>query len=85
MARFLSTASAPFDIVWMDPPYTVASEEVEGILALLDEKGWVNQDGIVLVERAGRSSAIEFPESFLNVGQRRYGDTIVYNAEKGRT
>ena len=85
VARYLSTTPVLFDLVWMDPPYTVATEEVEGVLTLLDEKGWVGQQGIVMVERAGRTSAIEFPESFLNVGQRRYGDTIVYSAEKGRT
>ena len=85
VARFLATASVPFDIVWMDPPYTVANEEIEKILARLDENHWVSRGGIVLVERAGRTSAIEFPESFLNVGHRRYGDTIVYSAEKGHT
>jgi len=85
VARFLTTKPVPFDIVWMDPPYTVPNEEIERILDLLDEKGWVAAGGIVLAERAGRTSAIEFPESFLNVGRRQYGDTIVYRAEKGRT
>jgi len=85
VARFLSSTPVPFDIVWMDPPYSVPSDEIERILADLEEKGWVGDAGLVLVERAGRTSAIEFPESFLNVGQRRYGDTIVYSAEKGRT
>ena len=85
VARFLGTSPVPFDIVWMDPPYTVSNDEIEQVLGLLDEKGWVSRDGIVLAERAGRTSAIEFPESFLNVGQRRYGDTIVYSAERGRT
>ena len=85
VARFLTTKPSPFDIVWMDPPYAVANEEIERVLGLLDGKGWVGPGGIVLAERAGRTSAIEFPESFLNVGRRQYGDTIVYSAEKGRT
>jgi len=85
VARFLSTRPRLFDLVWMDPPYSVPNEEIDAILGMVDKKGWVSQGGLVLVERAGRTSAIEFPESFLNVGTRRYGDTIVYSAEKGRT
>ena len=85
VARFLSSTPVPFDIVWMDPPYTVPTEEIEQIVGLIEEKNWVREGGLVLVERAGRTSTVEFPESFLNVGQRRYGDTIVYSAEKGRT
>jgi len=83
VARFLAGPGVPVDIVWMDPPYTVPSEEIERILGLIDSQGWVKDGGLILVERAGRTSAIEFPESFLNVGQRRYGDTTIYCAEKG--
>jgi len=85
VARFLAGVPTPFDIVWMDPPYTVPSEEVERILSVLDSQGWVRESGLVLAERAGRTSAIEFPESFLNMGYKRYGETTIYYAEKGST
>lgn len=79
----LKRRATPFDIVWMDPPYPLEDEQVNLVVALLDAKGWVAPGGRVLVERSVWSSAVEFPESFLNHGSRRFGSTIIYYAEKG--
>lgn len=79
--RFLAGPPAPFDIVWMDPPYEVGNDEVEHLVDRVAQ-GWVVAGGLVLVERAWRTTAIEFPESFLNVGRRRCGDTAIHYAEK---
>jgi hypothetical protein len=38
---------------------------------------------MILVERSRHSSAVEFPESFLKVSPRYYGDTVIYLAEMG--
>ena len=83
VARFLSREPVEFDIVWMDPPYGVANEEIEKILGLLALQNWVKKGGLVFVERSGTTSAIEFPESFLNMGSRGYGGTTMYYAQKG--
>jgi 16S rRNA (guanine966-N2)-methyltransferase len=75
--------ASQFDLVWLDPPYAVASADVEKALGLLLDHDWLRPGGLVLVERSTRSSAVEFPESFLNIGARRYGETLVYHAERG--
>lgn len=79
--RFLSGKPASYDIVWLDPPYEMASTTVEDFLALLDS-GWLTESGIVLVERSSRSSEVEFPRGFRDVGQRRYGDTTIHHGKR---
>ncbi|MDR0488904.1 MAG: 16S rRNA (guanine(966)-N(2))-methyltransferase RsmD [Propionibacteriaceae bacterium] len=81
--KFLARPSTQFDIIWMDPPYEIPNADIEVILTKIIERNWLKSAGIVLVERSGHSSRVEFSESFLNVGQRRYGDTMIYYAEKG--
>ena len=81
--KYLTKPAEPFDIIWMDPPYEVRNSHIEKILGILSEKQWINSGGLVLIERPGHSSAVEFPESFLNVRSRRLGDTVVYFTEKG--
>ena len=83
VTRFLHQESGLSEIVWLDPPYTMKNPEIEKILGLLDSRQWIKSGGIALVERSGHTSTVEFPESFLNVGLRRYGDTVIYYAEKG--
>lgn len=81
--RFLAGAGEQFEVVWLDPPYAQPGLEIDRVLAALDTGGWLATGGRVIVERPGRASAIEFPESFLNAGQRRYGDTVIWFADKG--
>ena len=83
VARFLCGRPAAYDVVWLDPPYDLPTEEIGRVLALLDGNNWLSKGSRVLVERSRRTSAIEFPESFLNVGVRQYGDTVIHHAEKG--
>ena len=81
--RFLHGRSTQFDIVWMDPPYENYNESIYRILTLLRDQKWLKIGGFVLIERSSHTSAVEFPESFISVGQRRYGGTIIYHAEMG--
>jgi 16S rRNA (guanine966-N2)-methyltransferase len=81
VARFLAGSAHPYDIVWLDPPYARPAPELGRVLAAVAQ-GWVAEDGIVVLERSGRGG-VEFPESFLRVESRRYGDTIIDYAEKG--
>ena len=82
--RFLVAKPTAYDIVWMDPPYGLPTDEVGRVVSLLDRQGWLGKGAYVLVERSRRTSAVEFPESFHNVGQRHYGDTVIHHAEKGK-
>jgi len=83
VAKFLVREPTSFNIIWMDPPYEMPNDLVEAILGQINTRGWLCEPGCVLVERSGHSSAVEFPESFLKVSTRRYGDTVIFHAEKG--
>ncbi|MDR2930084.1 MAG: RsmD family RNA methyltransferase [Propionibacteriaceae bacterium] len=75
--------SGGFDVVWADPPYAVDDQQIAEVVDALSRPGWVAPYGWVLVERSRRTSAVEFPQCFDKVGQRRLGDTIVYYARRG--
>ncbi|MCL1907349.1 MAG: 16S rRNA (guanine(966)-N(2))-methyltransferase RsmD [Propionibacteriaceae bacterium] len=78
---YLAGPSTGFHIIWMDPPYEYDTKKVEGFLNRIAAQGWLESHGLVLVERSKRSSAVEFPESFLNISSRLYGETVIYLAE----
>ncbi len=84
VGRFLEGRAQPYDIIWMDPPYDVPADQVDRLVALADQRGWLANGGVLLVERSVRSTGLEFPENFLNNDLRRYGDTAVYLGRKGR-
>lgn len=72
--------SGPFDIVFLDPPYSVAVAEVAADLAALAEYGWIGGDSLVVVERSSRTPDVEFRAPFLRVWRRRYGETTLHFA-----
>jgi 16S rRNA (guanine966-N2)-methyltransferase len=75
--------AAPYDVVWLDPPYDVPSTDLVPVLEAVATGGWLVDDGIVLVERSARSEALDFPAEFTDVWKRRYGETDVWFATRG--
>lgn len=63
------------DLVFADPPYDVCAADVEAVLALLVEKGWVSSGALVVVERPASSPTLTWPVGWTAVRDRRYGDT----------
>ncbi|WP_300059129.1 16S rRNA (guanine(966)-N(2))-methyltransferase RsmD [uncultured Roseobacter sp.] len=63
---------APFDLVFLDPPYGKALGEKA--LAVAEAGGWLAPAAFVVWEEAQPMAA---PESFALVDQRRYGDTHI--------
>ncbi len=85
VARFLARppAGGGFDIVWLDPPYALSQADLCQVLALVARPGWLRDSGRLIVERSRHSHAVEFPQGFLSIGARHYGDTVIHHAEKG--
>ncbi|MGA4508680.1 16S rRNA (guanine(966)-N(2))-methyltransferase RsmD [Propionibacteriaceae bacterium G1746] len=65
-----------YDVVWLDPPYGLAVESINPILANIVANGWVRDDGVIILERSGRGDAPDLPgaESW----SRRYGETTLF-------
>jgi 16S rRNA (guanine966-N2)-methyltransferase len=73
--------SAPYDIVFLDPPYPLTAEEVDADLAALVEHGWLAPGALVVVERARRSAEPVWPDGFTDARAKRYGETTLWYAE----
>lgn len=65
---------APYDLVFLDPPY---AEPVDPVLAALAEHGWLAAGADVVVERRTRSADPVWPAGFA-VHARTYGDTTLW-------
>ena len=69
-------AAAPFDLVFVDPPYDTPDEVITSLLSALDRPGWVAPDGIVTVERPPRHPVVT-PPGWRSGWERAFGDTLL--------
>lgn len=70
--------SAPYDVVFMDPPYPLDDETVAAQLGLLLAHGWVVPGAMVVVERASRSPEPIWPQGMTDTRSRKYGETTLW-------
>ncbi|HTU06211.1 MAG TPA: 16S rRNA (guanine(966)-N(2))-methyltransferase RsmD [Trebonia sp.] len=66
-----------YDLVFADPPYAVTAAAVTRVLTLLAD-GWLAGDALIVVERATRSGALEWPPGYLPGKSRRYGEATFW-------
>jgi 16S rRNA (guanine966-N2)-methyltransferase len=74
---------APYDIVFLDPPYPSADQEVDDNLARLSAD-WVVPGGLVVVERSSRSRGPLWPAGFTDTRERKYGETTLWYGHAAR-
>jgi 16S rRNA (guanine966-N2)-methyltransferase len=71
-------AAAPRDLVFADPPYSAADDEIGQMLVALAGQGWLARDALVILERDARSGAPPWPAGYANDRSRRYGETVLW-------
>jgi 16S rRNA G966 N2-methylase RsmD len=71
----------PVDLVLADPPYDVATDEIEALLRALVDGGWTTSGTVVVVERAAASRLLAWPDGWHGWPSRIYGDTRLELAE----
>ncbi|MFE7562453.1 16S rRNA (guanine(966)-N(2))-methyltransferase RsmD [Kitasatospora sp. NPDC057500] len=77
---------APYDLVFLDPPYVVTDDEVREMLITLSAGGWLAEDALVTVERSTRGGEFGWPEGFEVLRSRRYGEgTLWYGRAAAET
>ncbi|GAA1964920.1 16S rRNA (guanine(966)-N(2))-methyltransferase RsmD [Microbacterium deminutum] len=76
VAAFLSAPRGPFDVVFLDPPYDLADDDLSHALELLVPA--LSADALVIVERAGRSPEPVWPDGLVAGRSKRYGDTALW-------
>ncbi len=77
--RFLRAAPpsyAPFDLVYVDPPYATSNDDVGPSLGALESQGWLVRDALAVVEQPARG-AFDAPGPWSCEWQRTFGDTLV--------
>jgi 16S rRNA (guanine966-N2)-methyltransferase len=67
-----------YDIVFADPPYALAGEEVSAMLMALTDRGWLAPGALAIVERATRSGPLSWPAGFETDRARRYGEATFW-------
>ena len=67
-----------YDVVFADPPYALAADEVSGMLVALADRGWLAPGALVIVERATRSGPVNWPAGFAADRARRYGEATFW-------
>ena len=73
--KFVSEpADSPYDIVFLDPPYSLGSDRLGTVLRDLRRNGWLAEKAIVVVERASRDGDFAWPDGFVPSASRRYGE-----------
>lgn len=75
---------AGFDVVWADPPYELTGERLAAVLSAAVERGWLATDGLLIVERSSRDPDPVWPAAVSEQWHRRYGETTLHFATKGR-
>jgi 16S rRNA (guanine(966)-N(2))-methyltransferase RsmD len=73
--RELAKSEAPFDVIWLDPPYR--SDEGKNALNALAEHAILAPAGIVAVEHYSRTALPGSVGPLQRWKQHRYGDTVL--------
>ena len=72
--------SAPYDVVFSDPPYALSDAEVDSDLAALQEQGWLVPGALVIVERSSRGDGPTWPAGWTPEAEKNYGETTLWYA-----
>jgi 16S rRNA (guanine966-N2)-methyltransferase len=75
VAAFLDSATGPWDLVFVDPPYELGDAELARDLASLAPL--LNEDAVVVLERSARSAAPALPPRLELDRRTSYGDTAL--------
>jgi 16S rRNA (guanine966-N2)-methyltransferase len=73
----LSVPSIAATVVFADPPYDMATQQIREVLAHLKENGWIAHGAIVVVERSGRDDN-PLPDTWTLDRRRPYGETVLW-------
>ena len=72
------TPSAPYDVVFTDPPYGLAEGDVDADLRQLVSGGWISSRALLIVERSSRSPAPRWPDGVHRTRAKVYGETTLW-------
>jgi 16S rRNA (guanine966-N2)-methyltransferase len=72
--------SAPYDLVFLDPPYPVPDADVSAVLRQLVAGDWLVPGAVVVLERSSRGPGPDWPDGLVGDREKRYGETVLHFA-----
>lgn len=83
--QFLQATTDEFDVVFIDPPWPMPTEDLESDFALLDRS--LRPGGVVVASRRHTDKVPKCPENWAVDAEKRYGDTRIvrYRKENDQT
>ena len=69
--------SEPYDLVFLDPPYALSTDEVGALLTAVVQAGAFDPDGVAVVERSTRTS-FTWPDVLSPLRDKSYGETHLW-------
>lgn len=69
--------SVRYDLVFLDPPYALPTDDVVALIAMLTVPAWRTADSVVVVERSTRDS-FAWPEGVEPLRDKAYGETHLW-------
>lgn len=78
-----TAAEQAYDVAFADPPYALASERLDAVVADLVAHGWLAPDGLLVLERSRRSPAPTWPAAVVDAWDRSYGETVLHLGQLG--
>ena len=76
---YVKSASGPWDLVFIDPPYAMPNEQVSELLEALTPK--LAEGAVVVVERSSRDAEPVWGEGLYCFSTRQHGETVLYYVE----
>lgn len=76
---YVKSASGPWDLVFVDPPYAMPNEQVSELLKALTPK--LAEGAVVVMERSSRDPEPVWGEGLYCFSTRQHGETVLYYVE----
>ncbi len=76
---YVKSASGPWDLVFVDPPYAMPNEQVTELLEALTPR--LAEGAVVVVERSSRDAEPVWGEGLYCFSTRQHGETVLYYVE----
>jgi len=70
--------SAPYDVAFLDPPYSLDEDHLAADLQALVDLGWLVPGAMVVAERSSRSPEPRWPDGISGARHKRYGETALW-------
>jgi 16S rRNA (guanine966-N2)-methyltransferase len=67
----------PYDLLFLDPPYALDTDEVSALVAALNVPTWRTPDSVIVVERSTRDP-FTWPEGVEGLRDKAYGETTLW-------